>query len=129
MNDKISNHKKSLIKLLAMGILLIILVVFRTISWFTQNLNVSTEGMNVRSQSTPFEIYTKQIRHLPLIEAILSGFGYSSGAVSGSGEITGSTGNIQWLLTDESHFNNRASRQQVDGNGDPVVDENVTNLL
>ena len=124
MNDKISNHKKSLIKLLAMGILLIILVVFRTISWFTQNLNVSTEGMNVRSQSTPFEIYTETDQALAVDRTILSGFGYSSGAVSGSGEITGSTSNIQWLLTDESHFNNRASRQQVDGNGDPVVDEN-----
>lgn len=42
MNDKISNHKKSLIKLLAMGILLIILVVFRTMHMITKQMTAET---------------------------------------------------------------------------------------
>lgn len=50
------NQKRSLIKLGTMGILTLILVIFSTISWFTMNTQVESDGMSIKTGSMPYTI-------------------------------------------------------------------------
>lgn len=55
----IYNRKKALIKMVAVGALLIVMIIFGTISWFTQNREVSTSNMQIKTATMPFDIATK----------------------------------------------------------------------
>ena len=55
----IYNRKKALIKMGAIGALLIVMIIFGTISWFTQNRQVESSGMTIKTATLPFDIATK----------------------------------------------------------------------
>lgn len=63
--EKKRNQKKSLIKMGAMGVLTLILLIFSSLSWFTQNRETSVSGMQIKSATLPFDIATKgtQVRN------------------------------------------------------------------
>ena len=54
--EKKKNQKKSLIKIGAMGILTLILLIFSSLSWFTMNTQVESEGMSIKSQGLLYTI-------------------------------------------------------------------------
>lgn len=55
----IYNRKKALIKMGVIGALLIVMIIFGTISWFTQNRQVESSGMTIKTATLPFDIATK----------------------------------------------------------------------
>ena len=57
--EKKKNQKKSLIKMGAMGILTLILLIFSSLSWFTQNRETSVSDMQIKTATLPFDIATK----------------------------------------------------------------------
>ena len=57
--EKKRNQKKSLIKMGAMGVLTLILLIFSSLSWFTQNRETSVSNMQIKTASLPFDIATK----------------------------------------------------------------------
>ena len=57
--EKKRNQKKSLIKMGAMGILTLILLIFSSLSWFTQNRETSVGDMQIKTATLPFDIATK----------------------------------------------------------------------
>ncbi len=63
--EKKRNQKKSLIKMGAMGVLTLILLIFSSLSWFTQNRETSVSNMQIKTASLPFDIATKgtQVRN------------------------------------------------------------------
>ena len=57
--ENIYNRKKALIKMGVIGALLIVMIIFGTISWFTQNREVESSGMTIKTSTLPFDIATK----------------------------------------------------------------------
>ena len=54
--EKKKNQKKSLIKMVAMGILTLILLIFSSLSWFTMNTQVESGGMQIAAGGPNYEI-------------------------------------------------------------------------
>ncbi len=54
--EKKKNQKKSLIKIGAMGILTLILLIFSSLSWFTQNRETSVDGMQIVAGGPNYDI-------------------------------------------------------------------------
>ena len=52
-------RKRSLIKLAVLLIMLIAVLLFATIAWFTMNKEIQTNGMGVKVQGTPYTIMTR----------------------------------------------------------------------
>ena len=57
--EKKRNQKKSLIKLGAMGVLIVVTIIIGSLSWFTANRDVETSGMGMKTATLPFDIATK----------------------------------------------------------------------
>lgn len=53
------DQKKSLIKLMAMGVLIAVMIIIGSLSWFTMNTQVESSGMNIKTATLPFDIATK----------------------------------------------------------------------
>ena len=58
-DDRRKMRKAALIKMLAMGIFVVVVMVFGSIAWFTSNKENAASGMGVRVQAVPFLIETK----------------------------------------------------------------------
>ena len=107
---------------MAMALSIVLAVFFATFAWFTMNREVSSSGMSVKSQSALFELYSETNQAIAVDREILQDFGYTEGVISGSGRMTGGgTSDIQWLLTDDSHLNNRQEREGVNELSEPVT--------
>lgn len=57
--EKKRNQKKSLIKLGAMGVLIAVTIIIGSLSWFTQNREIESKGMQMETSGLPFDIATK----------------------------------------------------------------------
>ena len=56
LSEKKRNQKKSLIKMGAMGVLTLILLIFSSLAWFTNNKEVSESGLQMTAGGIPFTI-------------------------------------------------------------------------
>ena len=57
--DNIYNRKKALIKMGAIGAMILVMIIIGTISWFTNSREVESSGMNIKTATLPFDIATK----------------------------------------------------------------------
>lgn len=94
-------HKKSLIKLTIMLILLAIIIAFSTIAWFTMNREVGSSGMGMKSQASLFEIKTSGSAGLYDNYIIRIDDKYS-----GENETTPSSSKLILRLTNENQIDN-----------------------
>ena len=56
------NRKKSLLKLIIIGVFLLIVIIIGSLSWFTQNRETSVSNMQIKTATLPFDIATKGAR-------------------------------------------------------------------
>ncbi|MCR5021792.1 hypothetical protein [Ruminococcus sp.] len=114
LRETARNRKKALIKLGAMMILILIMIIFGTISWFTMNTQVGSSGMGISTSTLPFILKTKGYYgyyddRLPEEYKKL----YDDQATAGypnnnnSGTLTTADGtSIQWLITSDYNTKN-----------------------
>jgi hypothetical protein len=96
-----------------MVVLLGLMLIFMTIAWFTQNREVSSGSMAIKTAPSPFELKTTGDTGLydGFLDVTVPGYG--------SGTTTASSANIKWKLTkNSSEMNNR-----YDGEGTPNLRE------
>ena len=55
-SEKKQERNRSIIKLCAIGALILIVIIFSSIAWFTMNREVGTSGMGVKVAPAPFEL-------------------------------------------------------------------------
>ena len=106
-------RKRNLIKLGAMTLLSVIIFIFTTIAWFTQNREVSSGSMAIKTAPSPFELKTTGDTGLydGFLDETVPGYG--------SGTTTASSANIKWKLTrNTSEIHNR-----YNGEGTPNLRE------
>ena len=95
------DQKKSLIKLMAMGVLIAVTIIIGSIAWFTMSREVTTEGMSIKTAPLPFELKTIGNAGLydDFLDEVAQGYGNT--------ETTGATQGIKWKLTKNvSEMNN-----------------------
>ena len=96
-------RKRKLIKLGAMTLLSVIIFIFTTIAWFTQNREVSSGSMAITTATMPFEIESNGAAPAEYTRLFgLADNNYSSGTKQGDTNRyrTGSTDQIWWRLDD-----------------------------
>ena len=83
LKEKQNNRKRTLMKLGAMGVITVIILVFATIAWFTQNREVSSGSMAITTATMPFDIATSGsvVRNKDEFEIVRNNYteGYASG--------------------------------------------------
>ena len=99
--EKKKNQKKSLIKMGAMGLLTLILLIFSSLSWFTQNRETSVGDMQIKTATLPFDIQSSGAAPDEYVRLFgLADSEYSSGTRQGNTNTyrTGTYDQIWWRL-------------------------------
>ena len=70
-SEKKQERNRSIIKLCAIGTLILIVIIFSSIAWFTMNTDVESGSMHIRTTELPFDIATKgaSVRNADVINA------------------------------------------------------------
>ena len=95
------DQKKSLIKLMAMGVLIAVMIIIGSLSWFTMNTQVESGGMSIKTAPLPFELKTSGSSGLydGFLDEVATGYANT--------ETTGGSQGIKWKLTKNvSEMNN-----------------------
>lgn len=117
-----SEYKKRKIKLIKIGgmiILVSIMLVFATRSWFTMSREVEGTGANMTASELVFEI--KTIGSVSPNGNILESLGYKDGTPVTSGATTTSVGDIKWLLQADDDMAGAGLRPGTNGDLNFVI--------
>ncbi|MCR5541346.1 MAG: hypothetical protein K6F71_11115 [Ruminococcus sp.] len=119
--EKKKNQKKSLIKMGVMGVLTLILLIFSSLSWFTQNRETSVGDMQIKTATLPFDIATKgaNVRNQSVINSKRSEYVEGS-----SGPYSNPSGTSGTYYTDDSLL--LRYTPEVDDPNTTDVDESIT---
>ena len=103
VDTRIHNRKKSLVKLCAVGIFALTMIIFGTISWFTRNTMVGSNGMGISTSALPFDIESEGAAPAEYTRLFgLADAHYASGTRQGltNRYRTGTADQIWWRLDD-----------------------------
>ena len=94
-NGSKNNRRISLVKLVAITLVVVFAILFSTFSWFTMNRETENNGMAMTATDLPFEIATigNAVRNDSLLESVRTE--YVDGTVSGNYHITSGTESIK----------------------------------
>lgn len=111
VKDEDRNRRKSFMKLLVVGFMLIVVVVFGAMGWFATNRNVSAGDMGMKVQAMPYTIQTRN----------------SSGYYSNVYESL-ETGAMEWKISSDYNFENHESAKNEDEE-EPVLEPGDSGIL
>lgn len=112
--EKKRDQKKSLIKMVAMGILTLILLIFSSLSWFTMNKQAESNGMNIIAQSELFTISTSS-------NAGVYDAAHWNDAISASGR----TNAVTWQITPDTDNSKGANMRNYDNTTIPAEEQGI----
>ena len=99
IKEQKSKRKKALIKFGSMAVLAAVVVVFATIAWFTQNREVSSGSMAIKTAPSPFELAVPaRTGAETYYNTLINELGY----LTGDDQLSTRSGSIRWIMIDES---------------------------
>lgn len=117
LEEVLAEHQKrkiKLIKITGMMIIVSVILVFATRSWFTMSREVEGTGANMTANDLVFEI--KTVGSVSPNNSILGALGYKDGTPITSGATTAGVGEIKWLLQEDDDMAGSGLRPGTSGN-------------
>lgn len=119
VRSEYQKRKIKLMKISCMVIIVSIVLVFATRSWFTMSREVEGTGANMTANDLVFEI--KTVGSVSPNGNILESLGYKDGTPITSGATSANVGDIKWLLQADDDMADAGLRPGTNGNLNFVI--------